>query len=226
MVTVVAGVPVFANSGEKAVPTLYTDKEEVIYDSATTVYLGEKNLKLPVETKTINTKEMIPLRHVLEAVGYEVQWIAEEKAVEIKKGAQWTKIYIGKNRYTRNKMAPFELSAAPTIVSNRTFVPVEFYHEVLGLAFKYDKSKLVFNTNLEETLATKVGYVVKVEASEHETKIYLSNEKAGEITMVVTAHINKTKVQKPVKVGEQLHVVTYPVMTMIFPAQIQAIVLY
>ena len=38
----------------------------------------------------------------------------------------------GVNQYTKAKMMPQELSAAPILVEDRMYVPVDFYTEILG----------------------------------------------------------------------------------------------
>lgn len=197
-----------------------------IYDSSTTIYIDDEIVELDVDDKSIESVEMIPLRHVLEKLGYDITWHEDERSVEISQGVQWTKIYIDENAYTKNKMAPMTLSAPPIIIDGRTLVPVEFFHEILGIAFEYENNDLIFNSNLEEMLATRSGYVVKVEAGEHESKIHLSNEVGGEVSLIVTTKIAGTITQKPIKVGEKIHVITYPITIMIYPGQVQGIVIY
>lgn len=80
--------------------------------------------------KNINDVTMIPLRLVSESLGYEVTWIQETKTAEIVKGAQWTQVTIGENRYSFAKML-VNLEIAPELIDSKTYVPLSFIEEVL-----------------------------------------------------------------------------------------------
>ncbi|WP_409343155.1 PdaC/SigV domain-containing protein [Paenibacillus sp. MBLB4367] len=77
-------------------------------------------------------KALVPLRVIAEALGYELTWNDEQKAVELSKGAQWTTVRVDKDEYAYNKMAPIALGAAPVIREDgRMFVPVAFFSDIL-----------------------------------------------------------------------------------------------
>ena len=80
--------------------------------------------------KNINHLTMIPLRLVSESLGYEVTWTQETKTAEIAKGAQWTQVTIGENRYSFAKML-VNIEAAPELIDSKTYVPLSFIEEVL-----------------------------------------------------------------------------------------------
>lgn len=80
--------------------------------------------------KEINGVIMIPLRLVGESLGYEVSWNQETKTAELVKGAQWTSVTIGQDRYSFAKML-VELGTAPVIIDSRTYVPLNFAEEIL-----------------------------------------------------------------------------------------------
>lgn len=107
----------------------------------------EKVIVLPIEEETpvevnevvlnkdllfTNDKDitMIPLRFVVEELGYEVKWNDEAKSVEIIKGPQWSIVTIGKDSYNFARMH-IELGTAPIISNGKTFVPLSFAEEVL-----------------------------------------------------------------------------------------------
>ncbi|WGU96148.1 copper amine oxidase N-terminal domain-containing protein [Paenibacillus dendritiformis] len=73
---------------------------------------------------------LIPLRPVMEEMGYELTWNAENKSVEAVKGALWTGVELNKDQYNYAKM-PIELGKAPVIKENRMYVPLQFAGEVL-----------------------------------------------------------------------------------------------
>lgn len=94
---------------------------------------------------------MLPLRKIAEGVlGYEVIWNGEEKSVEIQKGDQWTKIIIDENSYFFARVAPFGLSKAPELNNSLTYVPVEFFSEVLKYDISLEEDILTFKEPVEK----------------------------------------------------------------------------
>lgn len=80
--------------------------------------------------KEIEGVKMIPLRLVGEGLGYEVSWNQESKAVELARGAQWTAVTIGQDNYNFAKML-VKLGAAPVLIEEKTYVPMNFIEEIL-----------------------------------------------------------------------------------------------
>lgn len=74
---------------------------------------------------------MIPLRLLADKLGYELTWNAADSSAELKKGAQWTKVTLGKDSYFFAKEAPFQLGAAPVIADEKMYVPLAFADKVL-----------------------------------------------------------------------------------------------
>ena len=72
---------------------------------------------------------MLPLRAVAEALGYDVQWNDETQSIMLGVAIN---VFIGRAEAYRGRMAPVELSAAPVIVDNLTFVPVDFFRDVVA----------------------------------------------------------------------------------------------
>lgn len=90
-----------------------------------------------VQTYDKDGTKMVPLREVAEGIlGLEVKWINETHSVEIGSGPQWTSITIDRNSYFFARVAPFELSQAPELKDNLTYVPMEFFTEVLKYEVK------------------------------------------------------------------------------------------
>jgi len=77
-----------------------------------------------------NNWVFLPLRAVAEALGYEVFWEAETSSIALGVGIR---LQIGSYEYTVGRMAPITLNNAPIIVNGLTYVPLEFFGEVLGL---------------------------------------------------------------------------------------------
>ena len=76
-------------------------------------------------------KLMLPLRKIAEALEFTVEWDGENKAV-ILNGGMYSMV-IGENSYIKGRMMPIELSVAPEVTNDRTFVPIEYMTEILEL---------------------------------------------------------------------------------------------
>lgn len=74
---------------------------------------------------------LVPLRKVAEGIGYEVKWNQETYAAELKKGAGWTSVSVGKDSYFYAKMAPVTLGTAPVILNDTLYVPLKFVTDIL-----------------------------------------------------------------------------------------------
>ena len=73
---------------------------------------------------------MIPLRAVVEQFDLEPVWDGEVQSIRL---GVATHIWIGRNEAHVGRMAPIELSTAPVLVDGSTFVPLDFFRNVLGL---------------------------------------------------------------------------------------------
>ncbi|MCL1787906.1 MAG: copper amine oxidase N-terminal domain-containing protein, partial [Defluviitaleaceae bacterium] len=73
---------------------------------------------------------MVPLRVVAEALGYDVSWNSELRSVQLGVAVQ---LWIGQTEAHFGRMAPIALSTAPVIVESHTFVPMDFFRNVLNL---------------------------------------------------------------------------------------------
>ena len=78
-----------------------------------------------------NGQTMVPLRVVAEAMGYTVSWNKEANLAELSRGAHWVTVKLGADAYTFARMAPMPLGTASEVIAGRTFVPVNFFSELL-----------------------------------------------------------------------------------------------
>lgn len=72
---------------------------------------------------------MLPLRKIAEALGFTVDWDGNLRAVMLNGGKY--SLQIGENSYGKGKMTPERLSAAPEITNDLTYVPVDYFIEIL-----------------------------------------------------------------------------------------------
>lgn len=191
-----------------------------------------KAIKTDVPAQQVNGKWLVPLRATLETLGYKVTWNAVLKSVDINRGAQFTTVYMGKNYYFKNKMAPIELSTAPVIINGRAMVPVEFLTEMLSIGAMVQDKVLVFD-DYEDV--TKTGYVYDITANDGSVDITLTTEKQTAATFnrdttdYIIIHVLKDSSlvnKNDIAVGDMINVVVPPMMTMIFPPQTGAVVIY
>jgi len=86
---------------------------------------------------------MIPLRAVAEALDYDVRWNEDSQSIQL---GVATHIWIGSTEAHRGRMAPIELSTAPVIMEGTTFVPIDFFREVLGQTVYVFEGQVVIET--------------------------------------------------------------------------------
>jgi len=86
---------------------------------------------------------MVPLRVVAEALGYDVSWNEYLQSVQLGVAIQ---LWIGNTEVHLGRMAPIELGAAPTLIDGVTFVPIEFFREVLGQTAYVFEGQVVIET--------------------------------------------------------------------------------
>lgn len=78
---------------------------------------------------------MLPIRAVAEAMGLEVNWDSDRKAVSVGTMQMGVFLQIGENKYSKARMRAAELETAPTLIeideTSLTYVPVSFFSEIL-----------------------------------------------------------------------------------------------
>ncbi|MFX4263727.1 stalk domain-containing protein [Pelotomaculum propionicicum] len=82
------------------------------------------------------SRTLLPIRFVTEAIGANIQWFDTEKKVLINQGATTIELWIGKNQARINGQSvlidPDNASVMPLIVNGRTMMPLRFIAENLG----------------------------------------------------------------------------------------------
>ncbi|REE54742.1 copper amine oxidase-like protein [Paenibacillus taihuensis] len=90
---------------------------------------------------------MAPLRTLAVQLGYTLSWNTKTQSTELTKGAQWTSLTVGKDRYTYAKLAPFTLGAAPVVKDNLLYVPLTFFSQVLKAQVAYDQNAVTITAD-------------------------------------------------------------------------------
>ncbi|MGN0108080.1 MAG: copper amine oxidase N-terminal domain-containing protein [Hominilimicola sp.] len=103
-----------------------TEEPKADLSTAKEVMVGDKKIT------NVYAKEnvlMVPLREIAETLNFTVEWNGEMRAVILNGGVYSLKI--DENSYVKGKMMPVELGSAPEIKDDLTYVPVEYFTEVL-----------------------------------------------------------------------------------------------
>ena len=80
---------------------------------------------------------MVPIRAIAQALGYEVNWDGATRSVRLGVAIH---LWIGNTEAHVGRMAPINISTAPQIVNGSTYVPLDFFRNVLGVpnAFAFE----------------------------------------------------------------------------------------
>jgi len=89
---------------------------------------------------------MVQLRAVTRDFGFRLLWSESADRINIMQGQRYiTSITIGTNSYVVHGRPARELESAPMIVDNRTYVPLSFFDEILGIATLVNNGYIIFS---------------------------------------------------------------------------------
>lgn len=169
---------------------------------------------------------MLPLRAMAEAIGYTVSWQAESGTAVLSGISD--DIFVKPVSATAKSV---EKNAE--IHNDKTYVPIEFVNEVLGLTYDVDENNGniniyvsgINNYESEELAAEKSTVTVN---SVEEGKISVNDENIGEVILMISEETEilkdgeKTELSE-IKEGDKLAVLYSPAMTMSLPPQCTAV---
>ena len=159
-------------------------EETVMVNGATLPY---------VEVEDVDGITMIPLREVAEGLGYTVNWNDESWSIEVIKGASYATMAIGEDAYAFSRMAHRPLGKAPTLINDKTYVPVNFVTEVLGgYADEVEEGAYKIATL---SMATVKGFT-------EEGSIIVEDEARGEVIVHIADYTKIIAGDKEVKAEE------------------------
>lgn len=100
------------------------------------VVLDGQKIVFPDAQPFVNadSRTMVPVRFVSEALGAEITWVEENQQVIIEKGGVRVDLYVGSRNVYNSALEHgrnYEIDTAPVIVQGRTFVPLRFVSETL-----------------------------------------------------------------------------------------------
>src|SRR5690606_30095618 len=119
----------------------------------TSIYLDGKALDLPKNGQVQNVKGnvMIPIRVVMEQLGFDVVWEKGTRTVTIKQADTTIKLIINQTSASVNGQKT-PLSVAPMLKGDTTLVPLRFVSEQMGLTVGWDNAtKTVYLITPDQT---------------------------------------------------------------------------
>lgn len=130
-----------------------------IYDSSSKIIemtIGKKDYSINSEKKKMDTvpfvqdsRTLVPVRFVAEAIGAQVEWDSENQVVKIANNDSVMTLKVGENTYSLNGKIS-EMDTKSIIKDSRTFIPIRFVAEALGLNVEYnDTDKIVTLVDLK-----------------------------------------------------------------------------
>ncbi|WP_041726158.1 S8 family serine peptidase [Caldisericum exile] len=139
------------NMGNKVTKTLtitYTQPQQTKRSHIVTLTINSPTITIDYTiTKNIDTqgskpiiqngRTLIPIRTLIESLGGKVLWDAKEQKVTIELNGHSVILYIGKT-YAYVDGNKRTLDVAPQIINGRTYIPLRFVSESLGMVVDYD----------------------------------------------------------------------------------------
>ncbi|WP_046214374.1 N-acetylmuramoyl-L-alanine amidase family protein [Paenibacillus wulumuqiensis] len=114
----------------------------------THINLNGKEISLPADGQvtTVKGSIMVPLRVVVEQLGYKVSWSNATQTATIKQGSNTLQLTADSYSASVNNN-PVDLEAAPSVHNGTTLVPLRFISENTGTTVKWDNAvKTVYLT--------------------------------------------------------------------------------
>ena len=108
--------------------TVILDGEIVVFDIA--------------QPALVNNRTMVPMRKIFEALGATVTWDNTTQTAKAQKGDMTIEITIGNNIMYSNGNA-IEIDSPALLMRSRTYVPVRFVSNALGVKVEWDNVKKI-----------------------------------------------------------------------------------
>lgn len=113
-------------------------------DGEVKVVYGDRKIEFDAQPEIVNDRTMVPVRPVAEAIAFDVRYEENgqgEQTVELSKDGKTVRFAIGRETLTTiagGEARTSVIDAAPYIKEGRTYVPVRFFAEELGLDVQWD----------------------------------------------------------------------------------------
>jgi len=129
--------------------TISVTFERQVTQTVIILQIGNKNFTVNGETRTLdsppiikNSRTLLPIRAVVEALGGTVSWDGTERKVTITLSSTTIELWIGKSTAKVNgvntPIDPTNPKVVPEIINSRTMLPLRFVTENLGCTVQWD----------------------------------------------------------------------------------------
>jgi N-acetylmuramoyl-L-alanine amidase len=125
------------------------------------IIMDNQELALPkgIKLENVNGSVMIPVRVVVENLGFEVLWEQQARKVTVHQDGKSIELAVGRKTADADGVT-FDLNAAPKQSGGTVLVPIRFVSEQFGLKVGWDNSdKTVYLTGGQASMATPEGSV-------------------------------------------------------------------
>ncbi|MBR5156911.1 MAG: copper amine oxidase N-terminal domain-containing protein [Clostridia bacterium] len=181
-----------------------------------------------------NDRIMLPIRAIAEELGFTVGW--DSGRITLTKGPVYVTFAIGEDGYTFARTAPMQIGQAPELTDEKTYVPSNFFDEILGGEININQSGQIeikhgeeaaaeVEEGEEEAVAAGEASVVSVTEEDGFVAVLVNDEALGEVqlnigeeTEITLADGEKGSVAD-IKEGMALLVEYGAAMTMSLPPQ-------
>lgn len=153
--------------------------------------VNDKALKLDSKPFIKNSRTLVPVRFIVEAIGGKVEWDGEQRIVIINSGNDTIKLPINSKTISVNGEEK-TIDQAAVIANDRTFVPVRFVAESLNMNVSYnDKTREIFIISKKSKEALKSQGQSQTQSDEQ-----IKNQNANANQNVVNNSENKVENNK------------------------------
>lgn len=169
------------------------------------VYVNDFILDSDVNAQIINSRTMVPMRAIFEALGAEVNWNeANQTAVGTKDGVTVSLTIGSRTMYVGDSTV--KLDSPPVIVSDRTLMPVRAVSEAFGFEVQWD----------EPTKSAYIGSHSRIDSLKRQVEEMGIGDKIYQMMIVTPESI--TGVEKATEAGEATKgaIEKYPVGGLIY----------
>ena len=164
---------------------------------------------------------MLPLRAVTEEMGFTVSWNPETRLIELTRGPVYVTLTQDVDGYTFSRTAPMKLGKAPVTVNDLTYVPENFFDEILQGTIAIETNGDINITYGEESqpadeeiAASPTATITEI----GEKEILVEDSQLGQVRLgitdetAITDHEGNTLTIADLEVGMLLNVEYSPVM--------------
>ena len=172
-------------------------------DDEVSVKLNNVEIESDAPARIVESRVMLPLRAVFEAVGMEVEWDADNKQVNAEGYDLTVAMQVNNNTaFVNGKM--LSVDVAPVIIEDRVFVPVRFISEAAGFKVDWDADEKTVNikslTNAIKTQDNDPKYEAKTIKAEKET----TTEETTEAVTSIKAQTSQSSNVKVIKTNDKI----------------------